>query len=229
MRRCMAPRVAERRVWKSDITASAFGARRCDHGVPRRAGIGDLSEGIVTGMAKRRTAKRPAKTTCPRKRITAATRSSLFISSIEKVFQVLHAFHGTQRQMSLAEIARAAQLDRSAAQRLVHTLEQLGYLRRILGTRNFALTSKVLRFSYNYMRANEIIDKASPYLLEIAAARRDDQPARARRPRDRVRGALSRPASRQHRLRGRPRLPAFFTASGTAILSRLPDDEREPS
>ena len=53
-----------------------------------------------------------------------APRSPLFIGSTEKAFQVLHAFDGPQRHMTLADIARAAGLDRSATQRLVYTLEQ---------------------------------------------------------------------------------------------------------
>eukprot|EP01031_Cornospumella_fuschlensis_P052983 gene52983-64726_t len=57
--------------------------------------------------------------------------SSLFVGSTEKAFQVLHAFDGPQRFMTLADIARASGLDRSAAQRLVHTLETLGYIKRV--------------------------------------------------------------------------------------------------
>src|SRR5436309_20235 len=69
--------------------------------------------------------------------------SSLFVGSTEKAFQVLQAFNGSQRHMTLADIARTAELDRSATQRLVYTLETLGYLRRIEGTRNYGLTAKV--------------------------------------------------------------------------------------
>ena len=95
-------------------------------------------------------------------------RSSLFISSTEKAFRVLHAFDGAQRTMTLAEIARAAQLDRSSAQRIVHTLEALGYLRRAGDSKHYGVTCKLLQFSYNYVRGNELIDKASPYLLDIS-------------------------------------------------------------
>ena len=182
-------------------------------------------------MAKRRKAKEPAKNSSKSDVSAEAdnggTRSSLFINSTEKVFRVLHAFDGPHRHMTLADIARAIQLDRSATQRVVHTLETLGYLRRIAGTRNFGLTSKVLQFSNSYIRANELIDKASPYLLEISRQLGE--------------------TANLHELDGHEivfvarfpgqhlfnvdivvgsRLPAFFTASGTAILSRLPDDER---
>ncbi|WP_342733472.1 IclR family transcriptional regulator [Bradyrhizobium sp. B117] len=154
-------------------------------------------------------------------------RSSLFVGSTEKAFQVLHAFDGPQRYMTLADIARAADLDRSATQRLVYTLETLGYLKRIEGTRNYGLTSKVLQFSHSYLKANDLIDRASPYLLEISRnlgettnlheLDGDEVVFVARFPGahliniDIVIGS---------------RLPTFFTASGTAILSALPEEER---
>ena len=43
-----------------------------------------------------------------------ATRSSLFVGSTEKAFQVLHAFAGSKRHRTLADIARESGLDRSA-------------------------------------------------------------------------------------------------------------------
>jgi len=154
-------------------------------------------------------------------------RSSLFVGSTEKAFQVLHAFDGPRRHMTLADIARAAGLDRSATQRLVYTLETLGYIKRIADTRNYGLTSKVLQFSHSYLKANDLIDKASPYLLEISRNLGEtcnlhelDGPEIvfvARFPGqhliniDIVIGS---------------RLPTYFTASGTAILSALPEDER---
>jgi IclR family pca regulon transcriptional regulator len=154
-------------------------------------------------------------------------RSSLFVGSTEKAFQVLHAFDGPQRYMTLADIARAAGLDRSATQRLVYTLETLGYLKRIDGTRNYGLTSKVLQFSHSYLKANDLIDRASPYLLDISRNLGE--------------------TCNLHELDGHEvvfvarfpgqhlinidivigsRLPTFFTASGTAILSALPEEER---
>src|SRR5439155_19915349 len=97
-----------------------------------------------------------------------AERSSLFVGSVEKAFHVLEAFRDTHRTMSMAEIARAAQLDRSATQRLVHTMEQLGYVRRAPDSALYGLAPKVLRLSYNYLRSRDLIDRASPYLLDIS-------------------------------------------------------------
>jgi PcaR/PcaU/PobR family beta-ketoadipate pathway transcriptional regulator len=158
---------------------------------------------------------------------TTETRSSLFVGSTEKAFQVLHAFDGPKRHMTLADIARASGLDRSATQRLVYTLETLGYLRRIPDTRNYGLTPKVLQFSYNYVRANELIDKASPYLLDISRTLGETTNLQeldgheivfvARFPGHHLVNVDIAVGSR---------LPAYFTASGTAILSRLSEEQR---
>jgi DNA-binding IclR family transcriptional regulator len=154
-------------------------------------------------------------------------RSSLFVGSTEKAFQVLHAFDGPQRFMTLADVARAANLDRSATQRLVYTLETLGYLKRIEGTRNYGLSSKVLQFSHSYLKANDLIDKASPYLLDISRNLGETTNLHELDGHEVVFVA---------RFPGRhlihidfvigSRLPAYFTASGTAILSALPEEER---
>lgn len=160
--------------------------------------------------------------------LSASVRSSLFVGSTEKTFRVLEAFNGAQRRMTLADIARRAQLDRSATQRAVHTLEALGYLRRIPDTRTYGLTPKVLHLSYNYIRGNELIDKASPYLLDISRTIGETTNLHELDGVDIVFVA---------RFPGKhlvnidiavgSRLPVFFTASGTAILSRLPVARRQ--
>lgn len=154
-------------------------------------------------------------------------RSSLFVGSIEKAFQVLNAFNGSKRHMTLADIARVAHLNRSATQRLVHTLEALGYLRRIPESRDYGLSLKVLQLSYNYLRANELVDKASPYLLDLSRTLGETANLHELDGAEIVFVA---------RFPGRhlvnvdinvgSRLPAFFTASGTVILSRLSELQR---
>ena len=154
-------------------------------------------------------------------------RSPLFVGSTEKAFQVLEAFNGPNRHMSMAEIVRGAGLDRSATQRLVYTLEKLGYLKRIPDTLVYGLTSKVLRLSYNYLRANDLIDKASPYLLDISRTLGETTNLQELDGHEIVFLA---------RFHGRhlvhadfavgSRLPAVFTASGTAILSRMDEAQR---
>lgn len=155
-------------------------------------------------------------------------RSSLFVGSTEKAFQVLEAFNGANRRMSLAEIARQADLDRSATQRLVHTLEQLGYLHRLPDSMLYGLSAKVLSLSYNYLRSNELIDKASPYLLDISRTIGETTNLQELDGHEIVFLA---------RFHGKhlvnvdfsvgARVTAVFTASGRAILSRYGEAEQQ--
>ena len=95
---------------------------------------------------------------------------TLFVRSIEKAFRVLTAFGAGHSSLSLAQVAQATGLDKSAAQRFTHTLERLGYLRKAPETRHFSLTPRTLEPGYHYMRASSILDRAVPYLLELSRA-----------------------------------------------------------
>ena len=189
-----------------------------------------MARGGQGGSRKAVRAKSPDKARAEQRVEKSAepARSSLFVGSTEKAFQVLHAFDGPRRFMTLADIARAADLDRSATQRLVYTLETLGYLKRIEGTRNYGLSSKVLQFSHSYLKANQLIDKASPYLLDMSRNLGETCNLHELDGHEVVFVA---------RFPGRhlihidfvigSRLPAYFTASGIAILSALPEEVRQ--
>lgn len=173
----------------------------------------------TTAVAQDKAAPRTRRAKAPR---DGAGRSSLFVGSVEKAFQVLEAFRDTHRAMSMAEIARAAQLDRSATQRLVHTMEQLGYVRRPPDSTLYGLAPKVLTLSYNYLRSRELIERASPYLLDISRTLGETCNLQELDGHEIVFLA---------RFPGKHlvnvdfavgyRLPAVFTASGRAMLSRL--------
>lgn len=128
----------------------------------------------------------------------------------------------------MADIARLSGLDRSSTQRLVYTLEVLGYVQRIAETKTYGLTSKVLQFSLNYLRANELVERASPYLLEMSRTLGETTNLHELTGHDIV--FVGRFPG-QHLINldivVGARLPALFTASGTAILSQLSEDERE--
>jgi IclR family transcriptional regulator, pca regulon regulatory protein len=173
--------------------------------------------------------KKPTPARRPRTSPDGEKRSSLFVGSVEKAFQVLEVFRDTHRMMSMAEIARAASLDRSATQRIVHTMELLGYIRRMPDAALYGLAPKVLTLSYNYLRSRELIERASPYLLDISRTLGetcnlqeldgDDIVFLARFPGKHLVNVDFAVGYR---------LPAVFTASGRAMLSRLsPQKQRE--
>ncbi|MGE3863856.1 MAG: IclR family transcriptional regulator [Burkholderiaceae bacterium] len=154
--------------------------------------------------------------------------SPLYVNAIGRAFQVLHAFDGPRREMTLSDIAKAAQIDRSAVQRIVHTLETLGYVTRVPDSKNYRLTSRLLQFSYNYVRTNELIAKALPYLQELNRSFGETTNLQELDGTDIVLVArLLSPHLMNVEIAVGSRLPAFCTASGTAILSRLPESESD--
>ena len=129
------------------------------------------------------------------------------------------------RQMPLSMIAKLADLDRSATQRLVHTLETLGYLPP--------------RPQHAQLCADVQAAAVRLQLSQRQRAGRRRRAVSARRQQDRRRNHQSARARRQDivylaRFPGQhiinvdimvgSRLPAVLTASGTAILSRCPQD-----
>ncbi|WP_417660835.1 IclR family transcriptional regulator [Pseudomonas sp.] len=94
--------------------------------------------------------------------------STLFNQSLEKGLAVLRAFDAHRRTMNLAEVAEAAGINKSSAQRMIHTLEQLGYVRKHPLTKRFQLTPRVMEIGYNYLAADTLVDVANPFLAELA-------------------------------------------------------------
>lgn len=92
----------------------------------------------------------------------------LFNQSLEKGLTVLGAFSNRQRTMTIAEIAQASCISKSSAQRMVYTLEKLGYLCRHRQTGRYQLSVRALRLGFNYLAANALIDIANPFLSELA-------------------------------------------------------------
>ena len=151
---------------------------------------------------------------------------TLFVRSIEKAFRVLTAFGAGHSSLSLAQVAQATGLDKSAAQRFTHTLERLGYLRKAPETRHFSLTPRTLEPGYHYMRASSILDRAVPYLLELSRATEESVSLSVPDGTEIVYVArlISRHMVSSNVIVG-TRLPAYCTAPGLAMLARLPLSE----
>lgn len=152
----------------------------------------------------------------------------LTVLSVEKAFRVLSAFDSSRPSLSLTQLAAAIDLDKSATQRFTHTLVKLGYLTKDLETKRFELTAKTLDFAYNYTRANALVDRAKPYLMQISMATEETVNLTVMSETDVI--IVSRIMSR-HVLNTDvvvgTRIPAFCTASGVAMMSCLTRDLAE--
>jgi DNA-binding IclR family transcriptional regulator len=150
---------------------------------------------------------------------------ALFVGSLQKGLRVLGAFDGRQ-SMTLREIAEACEMDKSAAQRFTHTLVQLGYLEKCGETKRFSLGKKVLELSFNYLRANTLVEAASPVLLDLTRSTGqrvnlslfDDTS---------IIYAIRQLSKREYyysSLIGR-RIPIYCSSGGRMMLAHLPKDE----
>ena len=147
---------------------------------------------------------------------------SLYVQSVEKAFNVLNAFAGRAR-MGLTEVAAATGLDRSATQRFLHTLERMGYLRKDPRTKQFELTVRMLELGRNYIAGSALVERAQPYLLHLSRQTEEAVNLTVLDGTEIV--YISRLLSRHAiamNLSAGSRLPAYCTAPGIAILSRLP-------
>lgn len=146
--------------------------------------------------------------------------------SVEKALAVLRAFGGERRALTLEEIAGTAGMTKSSAQRISHTLQSLGYVRRDLRAKGWVLCPRVLTLGYAYLSGHALIEGATGHLQALNTATGESV-------------SLSEPDGTQmvyvarfpshkafhiHMPVGRV-LPMFCTAAGRAYLSRLPVEE----
>lgn len=150
----------------------------------------------------------------------------MFNQSVEKGLAILAAFGSRNRRMSLSQIAETVGITRSSAQRIVFTLETLGYVIKDPYTRRYELANKVMEIGCNYLEANALIDSANPFLS--AANSSCDETVSLTEPcgtnMTYVASFTSRKPIVAHMAIG-SRMPMYCSAAGRAYLSGLPEDE----
>jgi DNA-binding IclR family transcriptional regulator len=140
--------------------------------------------------------------------------------------KILDCFTAGETALSLTEICRLAQFDKSTAQRFTHTLMKLGYLDKDDRTKRYSPSARMLDWSVAYMRSDRLIQAAGPYLVNLHEETRQAVNLSRLIATD-VMYVVRIPARRARLLSPivGERVPAFCTASGRAILSRRPDAE----
>jgi len=154
----------------------------------------------------------------------AVADNPLFVGSIAKCFRVLEALNAAARPVALTELAELAELERSAVQRITHTLKALGYIRQHPTTRAYSLSGRMLEFGHVVLATDRVRATAYPFLERLGKAtgetvnlmelEGDDIVYVARFPSIHAVSVDLHIGSR---------LPAFCTAAGRAILAQLPE------
>lgn len=151
-------------------------------------------------------------------------RSALFNQSIEKAFSLLGLFDAHHSQLSLSELAELSGMSMGSVQRISHTLQQLGYLERVPGTRKFRIGIKIMTVAAQYLEADLLVDCANPYLSDLS--NRCLETVSLTEPHADEMIYVARFTSRHYIPIHMPigsKVPMYCTASGRAFLSALPD------
>lgn len=152
----------------------------------------------------------------------------LFLQSVGRALDVLEAFAADPRPRSLGELAAAVSLNKSAVQRIAQTLISRGYLEQT-GNGRLTLGRLILDRSFDYLRSNPLIERATPILTDlrkIAGERVDLSLFDARHDNLSIVYAIRMQSKRETfyaTLAGR-RIPTCLTTGGRACLARLPED-----
>ncbi|VTU45644.1 IclR family transcriptional regulator [Variovorax sp. PBL-E5] len=149
----------------------------------------------------------------------------LFVQSFAKGLDVLLAFDAGRTSMNLPELASAAGISKSAAQRFAFTLEALGYVTKDAESKRYSLTPRVLELGYRYLQVDRTLERANPYLLELN--RQCGETVNISEPDGVDMIFVGRFPGRQTMPVYMPvgrRLPMFCTAAGRAYLAALPTD-----
>src|ERR1700691_6281887 len=158
------------------------------------------------------------------KRADGAERAIDFVESLDRGLRLLQKFGVTSGPMTLSDLARAAELPRATARRILFTLERGGFV--ATDGKLFTLTPHVLTLAASYLRSSQVVSVLQPVLDRIAAAAQEIS-SLAVLDGDEVvfiaRGSPARVFSAG--LDIGYRLPAFCTSVGRAMLGQLDNTE----
>lgn len=157
-----------------------------------------------------------------------AQRDPLFNDSVQKALAVLESFGRGRRVLKLAEVADAAGISKPSAQRCVHTLEALGYVRREERDTGWRLTPRSLTIAHAYLSGYRLIEQAQRHLVDLN--QETGESVSLSEPEDGEMVFVARFPSHKPFLIHMPvgrRLPMYCTASGRAYLAALPAAEAQ--
>jgi IclR family pca regulon transcriptional regulator len=147
-----------------------------------------------------------------------------FIESLDRGLRVLEVFGGSRQPMTLSDLAKAADLPRATARRILFTLERAGFV--ATDGKLFRLMPRVLVLASSYLASNHVVSVLQPALDRLSGEAQEISSMAILDGNDVV--FIARASPTRIFSTGIDigyRLPAFCTSVGRVLLSRLPDDE----
>lgn len=89
------------------------------------------------------------------------------IQSLSRGLRILDLLSDTEDSISITELARVLNVDKSTASRLVQTLVQHDYVQPDPRTRRYMLGKKITRMSWQFLNRMPVRDAAKPYLVRL--------------------------------------------------------------
>jgi DNA-binding IclR family transcriptional regulator len=86
------------------------------------------------------------------------------VPGLERGLRLLCEFSRQDKNLDAPELSRRLNIPRSTVFRLLMTLEQMGFVERIEGSRDFRLGMPVLRLGFEYLASLELTDIGRPLL-----------------------------------------------------------------
>ncbi len=158
------------------------------------------------------------------KRTDQDERATDFVESLDRGLRLLQVFGTVNGPATLSDLARAANLPRATARRILFTLAHGGFVST--DGKLFTLTPHVLTLAGSFLRSNQVVTVLQPVLDRIATAAQEIASLALLDGDDVVFVARSSPTRMfSAGLDIGYRLPAFCTSVGRAMLGRLEDGE----
>ncbi|WP_371424286.1 IclR family transcriptional regulator C-terminal domain-containing protein [Tardiphaga sp.] len=147
-----------------------------------------------------------------------------FIESLDRGLRVFELFGAHSRPMTLSDVAKAAELPRATARRILFTLERKGYVTS--DGKLFALSPRVLALAGSYMTSNQVVTILQPVLDSISSAAQEISSLAVLEGHEVIFVARASPARVfSAGIDLGYRLPAFCSSVGRAMLGKYSNDD----
>ncbi len=90
-----------------------------------------------------------------------------FIKSLGKGITMMEMLGSAPEPLSLTQVAERLDTNKTTAQRFIHTLMELGYIRMVSGKR-YVLGKKVLSLAFQFLHSEGVFSIARPYLEDLS-------------------------------------------------------------
>lgn len=150
----------------------------------------------------------------------------LKLSSFERGMRVFEFVSTAKSQQGILDIAKQTGIEKSAVQRTVNSLVQIGYFTRDHQTRKYRIGPKALILGYGYLASSRLVNTAMPHLFQLSRTLGEPLSLSVILDDKMIMVARVRESSFHHAaaFQGEQQ-PIYCTASGRAILAHLPRPE----